>query len=275
MRKKSFTSCSKSKYWSEDNKINPRYVFKSCGKKYKFDCKCGHLFQIDPNSIIYRNSWCPYCSNPPLKLCNNENCVSCYEKSFASHKKVKYWSTENKINPRTVFKFTSTKYKFDCPNCNNIYISALCHVSNGKWCICTKNKTETILYNFLTTKCDSEINKQKKFNWCKKKLCLPFDFFISDLKLLIELDGRQHFEQVQNWPSPEKTQKNDQYKMKLANKRGYSIIRIPQQDVWNDKNNWKNKLLKAIKKYKKPTNIFIGNIYSTIPYDFDNITFID
>lgn len=64
-----------------------------------------------------------------------------------------------------------------------------------------------------------------------------------------------------NWDSPAKIQKNDKYKMKLANENGYSVIRIFQVDVWNDKNDWENNLNKAIKKYNNPTNIFIGKTY--------------
>jgi hypothetical protein len=38
-------------------------------------------------------------------------------------------------------------------------------------------------------------------------------------------------------------------------------VRIYQPDVFDNKNDWKNKLIQSIKKYKKPTNIFIGKIY--------------
>lgn len=41
---------------------------------------------------------------------------------------------------------------------------------------------------------DMNIIPQKMFDWCKNIRCLPFDFCIEDLKLIIELDDRQHFE---------------------------------------------------------------------------------
>ena len=78
------------------------------------------------------------------------------------------------------------------------------------------------------------------------------------VKLIIEIDGRQHFEQVSNWNSPDDTFEHDAYKMEQALNNGYSIIRIFQEDVWNDKNNWQNKSNEAIKLYKKPTIICIG-----------------
>ena len=60
--------------------------------------------------------------------------------------------------------------------------------------------------------------------------------------------------------------------MKCANDHGYSVIRILQVDVSNDKNDWKNKLLDAIKKYDVPTNIFIGDVYTK--YNFCTWSFI-
>ena len=56
--------------------------------------------------------------------------------------------------------------------------------------------------------------------------------------------------------------------MEKANENGYSIIRISQVDVKENKNNWEKHLLKSIKKYKTPTNILISPIYSSYPvYD--------
>ena len=83
------------------------------------------------------------------------------------------------------------------------------------------------------------------------------------------MDGDQHFKQISNWDSPEKINKTDKLKMDLANKHDYSVIRIYQPDVLKNKNDWKNKLIDAIKKYKKITNIFIGKIY-----DESNLKFL-
>ena len=136
---RSFTSHPKSKYWSEENEIVPRNVFKSSGKKYKFDCdKCNHEFEISL-SVVNGGTFCPYCANH--RLCKND-CTICEEKSFASHPKSKYWSDKNDILPRNVFKSANKKYKFNCPNCDEIYEANLFTVSNGTWCSCTKYNTE-------------------------------------------------------------------------------------------------------------------------------------
>ena len=92
---KSFSSHEKSKYWSVKNgDVKPIQVFKGSSNKYWFDCICGHSFESALGNIATSNQWCPYCSNPPHKLCEKD-CQRCFEKSFASHEKSKYWSDKN------------------------------------------------------------------------------------------------------------------------------------------------------------------------------------
>lgn len=130
----------------------------------------------------------------------------------------------------------------------------------GCGCPYCVNKTEFILYEYLQKL--YEITKQFKKGWCKNNdtnKYLPFDFCIEEHKIIIELDGRQHFEQVMNWKTPEEQYENDKYKQKCANENGYSIIRLLQEVVFNDKNDWKTKLINNIEKIK--TDNIIQNIY--------------
>jgi len=106
---KSFVSHDKSKYWSDKNELKPRQIFKNSHNKYWFKCNiCSHEFD-KILSNINKNIWCPYCCNPPQKLCNNNICSLCFEKSFASHEKAQYWSYKNKLHPRFIFKNTHEK----------------------------------------------------------------------------------------------------------------------------------------------------------------------
>jgi very-short-patch-repair endonuclease len=194
---------------------------------------------------------CPYCVNQ--KLCEVNECNVCFEKSFASQEKVKYWNTTNNTNPRTLFKSSAKKFNFICNICNLNYNAALSNVSAGYWCNCVKNKTEYKLYNELLQIYNNLI-KQYKVDWCKNITHLPFDYCIEESKIIIELDGPQHFRQVSNWSSPEKQFKNDKYKEKCANENGYSVIRLLQEDVLYDRYNWLNELNQTIEK-------IIQNIY--------------
>jgi len=264
---KSFASHEKSKYWSDKNIITPRKVSKRTHEKYWFNCICGHHFKKKIEHITENNSWCPYCCITTQKLCDNKECKKCYENSFASHEKSKYWSEKNVdkngniINPRHVVKGSGNKYYFKCEY-NHDFNSSLDKISgrNG-WCPICVNKTEKKLYEQLL-QIYPNIISQFRADWCKNPITtciLPFDFVLEEQKVIIELDGPQHFIQISNWKTPEEQFENDQYKEKCANENGYSIIRIIQEDVWNDMYDWFNELTQNIIKITRENTI--QNIY--------------
>ena len=104
------------------------------------------------------------------------------------------------------------------------------------------------------------LKRQYKVEWCKNKICLPFDFAIEEFKIIIEIDGPQHFTQVSNWTSPEIQIEKDKYKILCANKNGFSVIRLLQNDILKDNFNWieeiNSNILKIINE-SKTQNIFI------------------
>jgi very-short-patch-repair endonuclease len=133
----------------------------------------------------------------------------------------------------------------DCDKCKNTFEITLGHASGGNWCSFCKHKTECKLYEKIKPIYPSIISQFKE-EWCIKIYKLRFDFCIPDNKIIIELDGRQHFQQVQNWSSPEEQFDNDLYKQQCANDNEYSVIRILQQDVWNDAYDWCKELCDTI-----------------------------
>ena len=257
---KSFASHEKSKYWSAKNgDIKPIEIFKSSNTKYWFECnKCNHTFDKVLGSVN-SGGWCPYCSSPPKLLCNDHECSLCYDKSFACHEKSKYWSAKNRdIKPREIFRSSGNKYLFDCNKCNNTFDTALNNVVSGTWCPFCQNKTEAKIYSKLLPIYPIIITQFKQ-EWCKNIRHLPFDFCIPECKIIIELDGRQHFQQVSNWSSPEEQFENDKYKEKCANDNNYSVIRIIQEDVLNDTYDWLTDLCKYIEEIKNGDEIV--NVY--------------
>lgn len=208
------------------------------------------------------------------KLCDKDDCGDCLNKSFASSDKAQFWSDKNTPTPRQVFKGSDKKCWFNC-DCGHEFNSVLGNItSQNYWCPLCKNKTEKkLLHHFKIT--HETIQHQYKPNWCKNPETnrhLPYDFVIKKLKLIIELDGEQHFSQVSNWGSPKKTQKRDLYKMKCANENGYTVIRLLQEDVFNDKGNWDEELDNALTAtYNEPTRIFIGNEEKYGCYEEDEV----
>jgi hypothetical protein len=115
-----FSQHPKSKFWSERNEKKPNEVALNSHKKFWFDCECGHKFESSLLNINQANNWCPYCSKPPQKLCDNNDCLMCFNNSFASHEKSIYWSDENLLKSRQVFKGADKKkFKFNCDKCTH------------------------------------------------------------------------------------------------------------------------------------------------------------
>jgi len=265
---KSCASHEISKAWSSNNEVQPRQVFLQSNKKVKFNCLiCYHIYENTPNHYYYRDGSCPYCANK--YLCEQEDCKSCFQKSFASHPQIQCWSTKNTDLPRKLFKGSETTCIFDCDLCHSEFKSKLYNVLTGYWCPYCKKKTEAKVHTFLKSQ-DSEWTTQLRFPWCRfsnTENIMPFDFGSISKKILIEVDGAQHFTQISNWNTPESVQVKDIEKIHYSMKEGFSIIHISQTDIWNNTYDWKKVLQTAIEKLqeKEPQCIFISSksIYET------------
>jgi very-short-patch-repair endonuclease len=235
-------------YWHEDNPKKPHEVFMNSAKKYKFKCdSCPHNFDSRLDDIVSGGNWCPYCANPPKKLCKNSlTCPTCLPKTFCSFDgktssgklKVQCWSKTNVKQPHEVFMNSNTKYKFNCDACPHSFDSSLANiVSGGNWCPTCKNKTEKLVLEFLQTLFSKkDVKHQFKHEKVKNILFLPFDICILPHQIIIEVDGMQHFHNVSHFRSHAVEQcERDCNKMKIIFEEGYSIIRIVQEDIWLSK----------------------------------------
>lgn len=127
----SFARHPKAKYWSKRNTLLPKDVFISSSYKFWFDCDtCNHTFSIRLNDLN-NGRWCSYCASK--LLCKNEECKWCFENSFASHPKSKFWSDKNNISYRNIFKSSNKRCWFKCEN-NHLFSITLNNVTTGHWC---------------------------------------------------------------------------------------------------------------------------------------------
>jgi very-short-patch-repair endonuclease len=256
---KSFASNPNSIYWHsiKNGSITPRDVAKKTDETFWFSCdKCVHDFQ----HILSNDTWCPYCRGS--KLCDDDDCQFCFNKSFASCEKSNYWHpTKNgDLKPRTICKSANVKAWFNCDRCLNPFIIWIPNIQerNG-WCNICKHKTEHKLHESLI-RYFPDIQMQFKAEWCKSSVTnyyYRFDFCIEEQRTIIELDGRQHFKDVAYFRSSfEEVHFVDMIKQSAANNNGYKVIRILQEDVWSDKYDWLTELLKNIEDDTMP-NIFM------------------
>jgi very-short-patch-repair endonuclease len=187
------------------------------------------------------------------------------------------WTTEQFIEKanivhNNIYNYTKTEYTKQnekviiiCETHGEFLQQPSNHLQGQRCPKCVK-KTETKLYEKIQP-LYSTIIHQFKQEWCKKLRYLPFDFCIPEYKIIIELDGPQHFQQISNWSSPEEQFENDKYKEKCANDNGYSVIRILQEDVYYDTYDWAKELCETINEIKNGDEIV--NVYLCKNNEYD------
>lgn len=110
------------------------------------------------------------------------------------------------------------------------YQNAFAHLLKEQGCPkCNLSKGEIKIEKFLKQR---QVNYVcgKKFPECRFKQPLPFDFYLPDLNLCIEYDGRLHYYAVQRFGGKSKllyTQNNDAIKTKFCEDQGIDLLRIP------------------------------------------------
>jgi len=94
-------------------------------------------------------------------------------------------------------------------------------------------------YSLISKKFKSiNFTQQKKFKECKDKKVLPFDFYLNDLNICIEFDGKHHFCKYEYWGGNSKleyTQKHDQIKNIYCKENKIKLIRIKYNENINNK----------------------------------------
>lgn len=101
--------------------------------------------------------------------------------------------------------------------------------------MCKSSKGELKILKFLKTH-NIEYIAQKRFDDCKFKQPLPFDFYLPDYNMCIEYDGELHFKEVDYFGGKEQLnlqQKHDNIKNKYCQENNIKLLRIPYWD-FND-----------------------------------------
>ena len=205
----------------------------------------GEFTQI-PDFHINRNCGCPKCANNKVDLSEFIKRANKIHDNKYDYSKVEYVNNRKHV---TII----------CKKHGDFYQTPDIHINHKCGCPSCINKTEYKFYEKIKEFYPT-IKRQYKVEWCKNKFFLPFDFAIEELKIIIELDGEQHFTQVSNWSSPETQIEKDKYKTDCANKNGFTVIRLLQDDVAKDKFDWVTEIQNSISKIidtQKVENVFI------------------
>ena len=189
--------------------------------------KCGHEWKIRPASFLRNKPQsCPICSH---KI-QNEN------QRFKLDDVNKKLKEKEKSLICLIYKGMHDKSKFECLKCGHRWWAFSNNVinSNNGCPNCHSSSYETVISDWLTNH-NIKFIREYKFQDCKNKNLLPFDFYIPKCNILIEMQGVQHFKPVKlrKTMSDEETEKwfrlrqrLDNIKSSYAKEMGYTFVEI-------------------------------------------------
>lgn len=202
----------------------------------KIICSIHGLFEQTPD-LHLRGCGCPKCGY----VMNGKNSSSTTNnfiiKANIIHKNKYDYSQVNYINAKT-------KIKISCEKHGLFEQSPTNHLA-GKGCLkCKESRGEMAIKHHLNIR-NVDFITEKTFYNCKNVNVLPFDFYLPKQNLLIEFDGKQHYEQISYFGGIDaftNRQKNDNIKTKFAEDNDIALIRIKFDEI-NNIENILNKIL--------------------------------
>jgi len=105
---------------------------------------------------------------------------------------------------------------------------------SGKGCPHCRNSKKVLLIKKILNLMNIKFTPEKRFDDCRRKLALPFDFYLPEYKVAIEYDGEQHYYPAKLWFGDEEKalsrlkyiQENDLIKTNYCLDKNIKLYRI-------------------------------------------------
>ena len=193
-------------------------------------CKCkidGFEWETTPNSILNQKSKCPMCTKKKM-----------YESQIKSNEQ--FLKELKLVNPNILpleeYQGDKVKIKCKCLIHNYEWYVAPCHILHRKTGCpkCSKYTNEIKIHEILEDY-NIEYTAQKRYNNCRDKYSLPFDFYLKQYDILIEYDGEGHYRPIRRGHMTEDdalnnfklVQTHDKIKNEYCIIHNIPLIRIP------------------------------------------------
>ena len=190
--------------------------------------KCKKMFGKTPDAHL-RGGGCPYCSGK-MKLTTEEfiNKAKVIHGDEFDYNNVSYVNGNQKVQ---IKHNKCGKYFEQTPHG---------HLSGNGCDYCKQSKMEKVTEGYLIEK-NIVYEIQKRFENCRDKYPLPFDFYLPELNVLIECQGIQHYMPISSWNRKDFTKeqaledfedriKKDAIKREYANNNGCKLIEISYKE---------------------------------------------
>jgi len=139
-----------------------------------------------------------------------------------------------------------TKLRVRCQNCEKTFLKSYAEAWTGSSCPkCRLSHGERRVYNFLTSN-NIKFVSQKRFDKCRNKKKLPFDFYLPKHNLAIEYNGGLHYFPVEYFGGDESfngLQERDEIKRNFCEDNKINLLVIPYWDYENIEEILKKELL--------------------------------
>lgn len=184
--------------------------------------KCGHIWSPIASSVL-RNHGCPQCFGSNLKT------TEFFKKEVFDLVGDEFILLDEYVN-------NTTKIRFKHITCGNEFLMTPREFLRGNRCFkCKMSKGEKSISKILTD-LNIEFIEQYRFDDCKYKYTLPFDFYLPDYNVCVEFHGKQHYNPINFFGGNEGfqvTQLRDKIKEEYCIKNNIQLLIIP---YWNIKN---------------------------------------
>lgn len=180
--------------------------------------KCGHVYGVNPSSFLAGRR-CPKCfgkfrkttqqfKDEVYSLVGNEYTVL---SEYKSNKK------------KVIFKHNLCDKTFSMLPTDFIYAGHRC-----KWCF----QHGSSHGNYWVAKALDQLHikyiREYKFDDCKAKRKLPFDFYLPNMNMCIEYDGKQHYDMASKYYSEEEHE-HDLIKDAYCKRKHITLVRLPER----------------------------------------------
>lgn len=183
--------------------------------------KCGNVYEVQPNNFL-SGKRCPYCANLGRKDKLAKTDVR-FKREVRDLVGGEYTFLDSYVGNKTKLKVKHNK----CGNAYEVtpsdflqgYRCPFCNISHGEDFINRILKSLGVNYEY-----------QKTFDDLKDTQFLSYDFYIPDQSILIEYQGRQHYQPIDYFGGDsafKKQQKHDKMKADYAKKHKYNLIAVP------------------------------------------------
>ena len=198
-------------------------------------CKYGHSFNTKAYNLIYNKTGCPICSGIKINIGFND-----------------MWTTNPKLAELLLYKEDGYKYTqcsekkvwWKCPCCSEHIYKKISYV-NKRGIVCNKCSDNISFPNRFMYNVLFQLNVDFETEYMLNGANYRYDFYIERYNLIIEMQGRQHYD---GWNSKritkEEIQENDKNKKDFALDNGISIyIEIDARE--SNKNYISNSILSS------------------------------